>query len=617
MAGPGRETAAVSGQVRHGGRRTALLCAAAACLLTACVWAFLSLRLDFWFDINDDVMMKDILSGAYTGTPSSRNIQMLWPVSAFISLWYRAVRRIDWYGVFLLVCQFGSIAAVLSRALRRAWEDGQDRSRRMWTALAAGAVLAAGLSLLWPHLVFVQYTITTGMLCCAALFLLMTADLPGDDAGAHVVRRVFAAACREKGAVLLIWLAFFIRTEMTLLMLPLVLTGLAVRFLKEGRLFTRRHILAAAGIVAAMGAGMLAGKAADVAACASPQWREFRSFFDARTELYDFYLHDIPAYDEARDLYDSLGMGPASAELLTNYNFGLDERIDADTLWTVRARAAQIHAGYTSPAAQLRRAVRAYLSRIRHMKDGPWSVIAAVLYALAAALLIRERDARRRTGMLAGLALTVFVRTGLWMFILYRGRDPERITHSLYLLEFMLVGGIVFFLARRQARGGLYPALLILAAAALLPAQVRAADAEHARRLSVNEAEEAYLAYCAAHPDDLFLTDVYSTVSYTQRMFAGESAGTNYDLMGGWVCKSPLQREKFRAFGISSMEEALAGDPDVYFVTSPGRDTAWLADYYLEKGVLVSLRECDIIGKDWAVYEVTADAVEDDAAAGR
>ena len=41
---------------------------------------------DYFFDLNDDVLMKDLLSGSYTGSPSAHNIQMLYPISLFISL---------------------------------------------------------------------------------------------------------------------------------------------------------------------------------------------------------------------------------------------------------------------------------------------------------------------------------------------------------------------------------------------------------------------------------------------------------------------------------------------------------------------------------------------------
>lgn len=41
---------------------------------------------DYYYDLNDDGLMKDILAGVYTGTPEGHNIQMLWPVSALISV---------------------------------------------------------------------------------------------------------------------------------------------------------------------------------------------------------------------------------------------------------------------------------------------------------------------------------------------------------------------------------------------------------------------------------------------------------------------------------------------------------------------------------------------------
>ena len=71
----------------------------------ACLLVIVGLFYDYYFDLNDDVLMKDILAGVYTGSPEGHNIQMLWPVSAFISLLYRLGRGLPCYGLFLCVCQ--------------------------------------------------------------------------------------------------------------------------------------------------------------------------------------------------------------------------------------------------------------------------------------------------------------------------------------------------------------------------------------------------------------------------------------------------------------------------------------------------------------------------------
>ena len=67
----------------------------------------LACRFDYYYDLNDDVLMKEILSGNYTGVPEGHNIQMLWLISAAISLLYRIVRIAPWYGVFLHLSVWG------------------------------------------------------------------------------------------------------------------------------------------------------------------------------------------------------------------------------------------------------------------------------------------------------------------------------------------------------------------------------------------------------------------------------------------------------------------------------------------------------------------------------
>ena len=91
-----------------------------------CIWALgisvilcivISFFFDYYYDLNDDVLMKDILAGVYTGTPEGNNIQMLVPISFVISLFYRIIRVIPWYGVFFQLCHFGSIYLITNRLL--------------------------------------------------------------------------------------------------------------------------------------------------------------------------------------------------------------------------------------------------------------------------------------------------------------------------------------------------------------------------------------------------------------------------------------------------------------------------------------------------------------------
>ena len=81
------------------------------CILTFAVMGasalLMGLFFDFYYDMNDDTMMRDIMSGIYSGAPDGHNMQTLYPLGALIALCYRIYGSFPWYGAFLFLCQFG------------------------------------------------------------------------------------------------------------------------------------------------------------------------------------------------------------------------------------------------------------------------------------------------------------------------------------------------------------------------------------------------------------------------------------------------------------------------------------------------------------------------------
>jgi hypothetical protein len=645
-------------------RRTKLHCMEAAAIVTAAVWFLLSVLWDFYFDMNDDVLMKDILSGVYTGVPEALNIQMLAPVSFFVSLLYHLPGRADWYGIFLLLLQAVSFFLVLETALylsgkrrreqdtegngsvRIAIEGTHDRIFRIGRMVLAGAAVSCtALLLMLYHAVIVQYTITVGCMSAAAAFLFLGMEVP-DCSEPRFCRR-FLKACLP--SAVLIWLAFLLRSEMLLLMLPLILTAALFRTMEkrradldafipvrsaqdpEGKVSVRqekkRHFRKTAPavllVLAVLSAGLLAGYGADAAAYGSPEWKEFRSWFDARTELYDF--DSIPSYEENKSFYDSIGVNAASVELLQDYNFGLDDSLNADTLWKIADYADGIRTAGGTAAERLRDAAWNYRKHMFSTDDCPYNVLAAAGYVLL--LLMAVTGAVDEYGGKSGKKLMVAilrtasellflfcVRSALWMYILYRGRAPLRITHSLYLAETaVLLGLILRFAAGLPKREQLtVPSelLILLGAVFFMPAQIRAVTVESYRRADVNAPYEEYLAYCSGHPDFYYLTDVYSTVDFSEKMFGAAAGSTrdgaaNHDLMGGWACKSPLMVKKLEKFGYNNMKDALTGNDGCFAVVETGGDTSFLTDYYASSGEKIRADEYDRIGNSFTVFRVT------------
>ena len=67
----------------------------------AVLGVFAALRFDYYYDLNDDVTIKDLMAGVYTGEPEGHNIQILYPLSLAVSLVYRVFPRMPVYGIFL------------------------------------------------------------------------------------------------------------------------------------------------------------------------------------------------------------------------------------------------------------------------------------------------------------------------------------------------------------------------------------------------------------------------------------------------------------------------------------------------------------------------------------
>ena len=60
-------------------------CAAAAAAVTLLFVCFISVKWDFYWDLNDDLMIDRLLTGAYTGEPAARDIQNMFPFSFILS----------------------------------------------------------------------------------------------------------------------------------------------------------------------------------------------------------------------------------------------------------------------------------------------------------------------------------------------------------------------------------------------------------------------------------------------------------------------------------------------------------------------------------------------------
>ena len=557
---------------------------AASLLMTVAVFAVFSIGWDFYYDLNDDVLIKDVLSGVYSGSPSGYTMQLLYPLGFVLSVLYRAL-SLPVFGIFLVLCQFGAVWAV-------GYQSAECCRTRKGKAEALVSEAILWISVFGMHLVYIQYTVTAGMLAAAALFWILTAKR----------RRWFA--------LVLYWLAFCLRTEIALLLLPLAcVAGLCalVREWKKERAAVRYFSLFGILIL-----GMGALYAADAAAYSAPEWKQFRQFFDDRTALYDYRLDFVEQYEENRAVYEKLGISQERQQLLANYNFGADDEMDA----AMMHRLAQ-EASAAQEKSDFKKALSVAVWRLAHENwFGKGHAPFNLLWLGMGLLLCIFFCMKRRFGRIWQPLLGGACGTALWLYLLLQGRMVERVTHPLYLAQILLFAGMLFAESRAADAVklkiadtetwslGLAAGMCALAGIACLPGAVSRIEAEAGRREEVNAANEAVMDYCRAHPKTLYLEDVYSTVAYSEKLMTDRDKPFNYDLLGGWLVKSPLTSRKLSAFGFSSMGEAVRAGEGVNILAEEGADMSWLKEFFTDTGVEAELLKVGGIEGGTDIYQV-------------
>lgn len=573
----------------------------------------LTIQFDFYYDLNDDVLMKDILAGNYTGVPEGHNIQMLWIISAGISLLYRVCGAIPWYGLFLCVCQFGALWVILKQSF--------SVCRRLKSKLLIGFVETLVFTvMMMEHLVAVQYTITCTMLAAAAAFRFLTTDrgLP-----------VKAFIRYNIPSVLLVFLAFLIRSEMLILVLPMICVAGVVKWSFEGEAFTKENFTKYLWVFGLILLGLGIGQGTHELAYHTADWQRFTELFDNRTELYDF--QKPPSYEENKEFYDQIGIAQSEQILFENYNFGIDEEIDETVMGQIADYAGSLNREEQPFADKLQEYLKLYVYRLHGGSndagsDYPWNYMTALMY-LTVFLFAMCQGWRREDGqdgdiwrerlktafsMIWKLLFLFAVRSALWMYILLGERFPDRITHSLYFMELVVLAGIMFAVMSEKKGHGrtqlVRMTMLIcfgLLSVLLIPEKLQAVAADQVYRAQTNKPYLDLYEYFAEHPDNFYFIDVYSSVSYSEKMFKNvDHTLDNYDIMGGWANKSPLYRKKLATFGIPDMEQGLLSMEQVYFVKKETEDMDWLFSYYEDHGTPVTATLIDTVDDAFEVYAV-------------
>lgn len=512
-----------------------ILMALAIALIT---WGIVAIGFDFFYDLNDDVLIKDILSGAYTGTPSGYNNQMMYPISVLIAGLYRLIPSVPWYGIILMGGLATCVSIIVYRLLRY--------TLNIWIKLAMSVfAIVFILGVYLDEITNITYTVVSAMLATAACVWVLT------DNNLRLRDNIVP--------IVLCIISFNIRSEMFLLMCPYMAAAALIKFIFDLSKKPLRNLSIIATVILA---GIVITFLIDTIAYSGSEWREYRRLFDARTEVYDFT--GIPEYDTNEDFYESEGITREQWQLLVDYNYALDENITADTLEKialyVRSGEAKDANGnpYTRANVGIKTAIGQYIRSIVDFTADPMYMPLRLIVTLLFIALIILSVLSRRGDTLVGLAVVFLCRSVPWMYFYYSGRPVERLSHPMFFIEAAI---LLTMLCQTKIgcldKGLVYLTLILILVLSVVNLKTEWGDT--ARQMHEREEVNASYEKLCEHTvttEGYYLIDVYSTVDFTEKVFAPQADKSNQMLAGGWMAGSPLDAKKEKDYELAHPDAA-------------------------------------------------------------
>ncbi len=522
----------------------------------------------FLYAIADDVIMRDIASGAFTGTPDGHLIFVRYVLGFFLSRLYLLNQRIDWYGFFMAGSLFLGLAAVLYRGL-------SAKRNLAWKAGYAGVALGLfGIGIL-PHAAQFEWTISAAFLGTAALYLYIT--LGKEDRG-------------QLPDKILIWfllfLTFCIRYDVFFMVMPgfgiVFLWRFAGRKKSEGRLYWKELLLPLV-VFACVGAAALI----EIAAYPGEQWEKFRRFQDSRSQIYDYT--GVPSYEANPDWFLERGLDEHEVRNLRHYALYLVEDMGAEMMEALSEESQR--QAETGRKEQLRAGLLLSLGELANPEYICVSLPSLLFFLGILFYAFREQ----RKGVLLPLLLFLGAEGILWLFLGIAGRLPERVAFSQHLVMMLGMGAyfLLLWMEKEDGTGSERPgkakqvfvsaaAVLCLAGAVL---QLHSMVLKNQEKLAVDDSYQQFKEVCKEEKEKLYFIETFAAepVGGASVTTHGNPGLNRCLTLGDWYTSSPLDGERLEALGIETVEKTILEDPNTFLVVRDIEDPGFLGTYFSYK----------------------------------
>jgi len=532
-----------------------------------------------YYSYNDDNLMNAILNGSYLGHTDNHSIFINAPLNIILQILYSIAGFIPWYPIMLIL-------AIIIPVIILIYNERKSKRLLMFVAILLPTMI--------PALLGLTFTTTSAMLAIMAIssFMLREEDF------------VFPAVCMS--------LCYCFREEIFFVSCAFILVAYIYRLtekkwkpvIKNFSLTTFLFLLLW-GLTASM--------------YSNAEWQNYKDFNAKRVQTYDYTWY-VP-YENAPELYEKYGVTYAQYLLVENYDISLESADWSEILSNIQKINIDYYGDY-SIEAQIKRDViltlRVGFYRARHMYADnfwPYGALVLLLYVCAFIGVIFSKQWLR----LLPIFCLLLGRNFIWMYLLLKGRFPDRIYISICGLECILLAAMAINLFstvkfKKERIRQIINIAIAISCAAVGIVQGCIVISTNIQHSNTEKDYEKLYAYIAEHEESTYLLDVRTMLGDTGKLFDTDTTQDNYFQLGGWISESPLMYERihqlveennlYETLGKSNYDatDILLYGNNVYFVVSEERGTEWMNDYLASRNSESSLMIVDIVAGDNETY---------------
>ena len=475
--------------------------------------------------VNDDIAIRSILSGEYTGSPSTYAIFAVFPYTTIITLLYKITNTIDWYGLSQIVLIMFFCTYTVHNII-------QNRQKIPEKIMCCVFIFLLLTMLYGDFLVTITFTTTSSFItiCCLVLFL-----LPDKKMKRFVI---------SVGIIL----AFGIRPKACLMILVFFVPALIYKNYDDKEKLKSDFFF---GVKIAI--ILLICIVVEKSMYRSADWKEYLRYNKYRSLYYDYYSCQIGKLpeDEMKEIYYAAGFNDIQIELLKKWE-GIGFYDDIYEKMEKLVEQCEIHNIKTNPDL-----IENALNLVKNQH--------CIMYIMSVfiILIVALEDKQDKKKILPFIIFQIIT----LLYLIIDGRTITRVMIPLF--SCYIITNFYIILQNKKIRNFIKEILnnkkitCIIALLFMFLISTQLIQTENYNRFLIARGN-VVKRYLESNSKNLY---IYDNTDLEYITIFNKTNIKNYISMSGWTIFSPLYNEALNKYGVKNLRELLFKE-NVYLITA-------------------------------------------------